>query len=404
MDYFLRIIKKYKCFHIIIISFVGIIFTETIKKNVTVSKRTMIELDGSYGEGGGSLTRVALALSTLTGQEFKVTNIRAGRKVPGLKAQHLHAIKALKEICNAETNDIDIGSKELHFNPGKIKRGIYEIDIGTAGSISLLLQALILPCMFAPGKVTLKVKGGTCGKWQASVDYLQNVLLPHLQRFVEKIELKVLRRGYFPKGGGLVSLEITPRFKLNKYDSFNALYEELQFKAAKIKLIQQGTLEQIRGVINVSSELEEKGVGERIKKVAVGNLKEYEIPINIREEYVQSLSTGGEIVLWALFSNEGRMDFDNPVILGAGALVERGKRSEEVGKEAVERLKVEIDASFPVDRYLADQLICFMGMLPGSEIEVREVSKHAHTNIYVVEKFLPVGIKVENNRISVEEK
>ena len=187
----------------------------------------MIELDGSYGEGGGALVRTALALSTLTGKEFRVTNIRAGRKKPGLKAQHLNAIKALEEICGAETNKISLGSTELHFKPGKLKRGIYDINIGTAGSISLLLQALVLPCMFAPGKITLNVKGGTCGKWQAPVDYLQNVLLPHLQRFPQKIELKVLKRGYFPKGGGEINLQISPRSKLYKDDSFTAFYEEL---------------------------------------------------------------------------------------------------------------------------------------------------------------------------------
>ncbi|MFH1275891.1 MAG: RNA 3'-terminal phosphate cyclase, partial [Candidatus Woesearchaeota archaeon] len=164
----------------------------------------MITLNGSFGEGGGALVRTALALSTLTGQEFKVDKIRSGRPNPGLKAQHLQAINALKQICNAETNEIKIGTTDLYYKPGKIKAGIYNIDIGTAGSISLLLQALILPCMFAPGKVTLNVTGGTCGKWQAPVEYLQNVLLPYLKKFVEKIEIKIIKRGYFPVGGGQV--------------------------------------------------------------------------------------------------------------------------------------------------------------------------------------------------------
>ena len=155
----------------------------------------MIQLDGSYGEGGGSLIRTALALSTLTKKPFKINNIRAGRPKPGLKAQHLTAIKALKEICNAKTKDFELGTTDFWYHPGKIKSGVYNINIGTAGSITLLLQALILPSMFAPNKITLKVTGGTCGKWQASVDYLQNVLLPHLKRFVSKIELKIMKRG-----------------------------------------------------------------------------------------------------------------------------------------------------------------------------------------------------------------
>ena len=365
----------------------------------------MIKLDGKYGTGGGALVRTALALSTLTGKPFAVDNIRAGKgDGGGLKPQHLHAIKALKEICGAETNQIEIGTKELTFTPGKIKRGIYEIDIGTAGSITLFLQAIILPCMFAPGKVTLKIKGGTCGKWQASVYYLQNVLLPQLQRFVDKIELKVIKKGYYPRGGGEVQLEINPRFKLNEYDSFAAFYEDLTFKTAKIKLNSQGELEQIRGIVNLSSELEEKEVGERTKTAAETSLKDYQVPINIRIEYGETFSIGGEIVLWGIFSQNGKVDFDNPVILAGDELIERNKRSEDIGKEAAKKLRVEIESKAAVDRNLGDQLISFMSLLPNSEIETREISNHTKTNIYVAEHFLDVGFKVDGNQIKVEEK
>jgi RNA 3'-terminal phosphate cyclase (ATP) len=119
----------------------------------------MIELDGSYGEGGGALMRTALALSTLTGKDIKVTNIRANRPKPALKMQHLKSIEILKEMCNAKTNNIKLGSTEIEFKPGKIKGGRYEVDIETAGSITLLLQSLILPALFAPSKVTLIVNG-----------------------------------------------------------------------------------------------------------------------------------------------------------------------------------------------------------------------------------------------------
>ncbi len=364
----------------------------------------MIILDGSYGEGGGALTRTALALSALTNQEFKVTNIRAGRKDSGLKAQHLTAIKTLKEFCRAETSNIDIGSTELHFKPGKIKKGIYDIDIGTAGSITLLLQALILPSLFAPGKVTFNITGGTCGKWQASVDYLQNILLPYLHRFVEKIELKVLKRGYYPKGQGLIRLEISPRFNIHRYESFSALADELPFKVSKIQLLEQGKLEQIRGIVNVSAELQEKEVGERIKNAIVGSLKQYSVPINIRVEYAKAESIGGEALVWGVFSTDGKVDYDNPIILVGDALVEKNKSSEEIGKEAADELKRQIDAGAAVDHHLVDQLIQFMGLLPGSKIKAGEVSKHAETNMYIVEKFLPVGFKVEKNMVSVEEK
>jgi len=364
----------------------------------------MIKLDGSYLEGGGALIRVALALSTLTGKPFEVEKIRSGRPQAGLKAQHLSAIKALKEICGAKTSDIELGTERFWYQPGKIKRGIYEVDIGTAGSISLFLQAIIFPCLFAPGKVTIKVKGGTCGKWQASVDYLQNVLLPHLRKFVEKIELKIIKRGYFPKGQGEIILEINPRFKISGYESFFQFSEDLIFKTAKTTLVEQGKLEQIRGNVNASLDLQDKEVAERIKKSAENCLRNYSVPINIRTEYQNTFSTGGEIVLWALFSKDGKMNFDNPVILGSDALIEKGKSSEEIGREAAERLKKEIDSKTAVDKNLADQLILFVALLPGSELNVMEITKHTQTNIYVTEKFLEVGFKIKGNIISVLEK
>ena len=364
----------------------------------------MISLDGNYGEGGGALVRTALALSTLTGRGFVVKNIRAGRSEPGLKAQHLTAIKALKEFCGAKTNEVEIGTQELYFNPGKIKRGIFEFNIGTAGSISLLLQAITLPALFAPGKVTFKIKGGTCGKWQASVDYVQNILYPYLQRFVEKIEMRIIKRGYYPQGGGEVVVEITPRFRLDEYGSYTALLEELLFKTAKIVLVKQGTLEQIKGIVNVSIELQEREVGERIKMAAENMLRHHHVPVNIRVEYTKAFSVGGEILLWGIGSNEGKVDYDNPILLGGDALIEKGKSSEEIGKEAAEELEQEIKSRAAVDYHLLDQLVLYMSLLPGSSIKGSKVSNHTLTNIYVVEKFLPVGFMVEGSNISVREK
>ena len=360
----------------------------------------MIELDGSYLEGGGALVRVALALSALTGQEFKVNNIRSGRAESGLKAQHLQAITALKKIGNAETNHLEIGSTELHFIPGKIQKGTYEIDIGTAGSIVLLLQALILPCLFAPGKITLKVKGGTCGKGQAPVEALQNILLPQLQRFVQKMELKVLKQGYYPKGGGEVQLEISPK---NTAVSLPLLYQELA-STPIFNLTRPGTLEQIRGIINCSTDLTEKKIAERIQHSAKMALKRYTVPVTIRMNYNQTLSTGGDIVLWAVFSHGQEVSSINPIILGSDAYLEKNKSSEQIGQEAAERLKKEIDSDAAVDRHVADQLIPFMALLPGSAIRASEITDHTRTNIYIAEQFLPVKFNILGNKISVQKR
>ncbi len=357
----------------------------------------MITLDGSYGEGGGSLVRVALALSVLTGKSFEVKNIRAGRPQPGLKAQHLEAISGLKRICDAQTNDVRLGSTELRFIPGKLKQGTFTIDIGTAGSISLLLQALLLPCLFAPGRITLKITGGTCGKWQASVDYLQHLLLPQLEKFVEKIEIKILKRGYYPRGGGEVQLSIFPKYAPSEVlEGFS--------QATRIRLIEQGKLEQLRGVINLSAELEEKQVAERIQNAATVSLQKYKVPLSLRLEHAKALSVGGEALLWVVFSKEGETLTDNPIILGADVLLEPRKSSEEIGKEVAQKLMQEIDSGCAVDPHLADMLIPFMALLPGSEIKTREVTDHSKTNMYVVEQFLPVKFSVEEGRISVEKR
>lgn len=355
----------------------------------------MIEIDGSSGEGGGQIARTAMAFSVLTGKEFRITKIRSGRRQPGLKAQHLEAIKALKEICGAETNEVEVGSTELMFKPGKIKKGVFEIDIKTAGSITLLLQALLLPCMFAPGKITLRIKGGTSGKWQASVDYLQNILLPHLKKFVEKISVKILKRGYYPKGGGETLIEISPKIRLNDYRNFEDFWTAAKKETVKINLTDQGKLEQIKGVVNCSKTLEKGKVAERIQKAAEMELTKLNCPADFRIEYAETLSPGGEIILWAVFSKKGEVDPHNPVILGGDALAEKEKSSEEVGKEAALELLSEINSNGCVDKHLGDQLLIFMSLLPGSKAKVSEITNHCKTNMRVIEKFLPVQFKVE---------
>ena len=145
----------------------------------------MIELDGSYLEGGGQIVRTALALSCITQKAFEVTNIRKGRKKPGLKNQHLFCIKALEELCNAKTGHAELGSEKLRFIPGKIKPKTLSIDIGTAGSISLLLQSLFIPTIFAKSKIKIKITGGTDVSWSPQFDYLQQVIIPQLRKYAD---------------------------------------------------------------------------------------------------------------------------------------------------------------------------------------------------------------------------
>lgn len=344
----------------------------------------MIYIDGSEGEGGGQMIRTALALSALTGLSFEATNIRAGRSKPGLKAQHLTAINALKQICNAQTNDIDLGSEKLRFIPNKIKGGKYEIDIGTAGSISLLLQALLVPCLFAPKKTTLTIKGGTCGLYQAPVEYTHHVLLPYLQRF-GKLDLRILKRGYYPKGGGEVEVSIAPATASTP---------------VPITFNKDSQLLKINGIAHASTDLAEAQVAERAAKAAKTILRKGNIPIIIQTEYQRTLSPGAGITLWATFSKPGANDLLNPIYVGADGLGEKGVRAESLGESTARALLNTINQGPVADPYLVDQLIPFMGLLPGSKIIAQEITGHTTSNIAIVERFLPVKFNIDGSTIT----
>src|SRR3989338_5702604 len=156
----------------------------------------MIELDGNHIEGGGQIVRTALALSTITGKPFKIHSIRKGRTASGLKNQHLYCIKALEKLCNAKTDGAVPGSENLTFIPGKFEAQKIEIDVETAGSITLLLQSLLLPSMFGSSKTTLTITGGTDVQWSQPFDYFAEILVPQMRKYAD-IDVKLLKRGYY---------------------------------------------------------------------------------------------------------------------------------------------------------------------------------------------------------------
>lgn len=347
----------------------------------------MINIDGKFGEGGGSIARVALALSTITKIPFEINDIRKGRSKPGLKAQHLHCIKALESLCNAKAEGAELGSLNLLFWPGKIKPRTLPIDIGTAGSITLLLQSLLIPSISADSTIRLKITGGTDVIWSPQFDYFNNVIVPQIRRYAD-IEVSLIKRGYYPKGCGKVDVKIKPRLENLK-------------DAPKIDLTNQPYLIQIKGISHASLDLQKANVAERQAMAAKSILNKLNCPIQIRTEYCDTLSTGSGITLWAIFSkNPDEIDFNNPIRIGSDTLGERGKKSEQVGKEAAEGLLTEINSKAPVDKHLADNLVPFIA-LAGGQIKVSAITSHTLTNIYVCEQFLGKIIKVdkENNII-----
>ncbi len=347
----------------------------------------MIQLDGSYLEGGGSIARVALALSTLTQQPFEINNIRKNRPQPGLKNQHLFCIKALEKLCNAKSEGAALGSTGLKYWPGKINGKTIDIDIETAGSITLFLQSVLLPSMFADKAVKFNIVGGTDVAWSPPYDYLANVFLPQIRKYAN-VECKLIKRGYYPKGSGKVQLAIKPIYKISDFSSFSEFHDNLKNNAGKINLAEQGYLIQIKGISHASTDLQNAQVAERQAKSAEMILNKYNCPIKIDLNYNETLSTGSGIALWAIFSkDQNEIDASNPIRLGADALGERGKKAEIVGEEAAKKLSAEIESKAPVDMHLADQLLQFLA-LTGGKIKTSKITAHTKTNVYTIEKFL----------------
>ena len=279
-------------------------------------------------------------------------------------------------------------STYLKYTPGKIEGKTIEIDIQTAGSIPLFLQSILLPSMFANKPVRLNVIGGTDGKWAASIDYFKEVFLPQLQKYAG-IDCRLIKRGYYPKANGKVELKIKPKYRISDFNSFEEFHNYLQQNAPKINLIEQGYLIQIKGISHSSADLQSSNVAERQAKAAEMALKNCNCPVNIRIEYNETLSTGSGITLWAIFSkSRDEINALNPIILGADALGERGKKAEIVGAEAANNLIKEMESKAPVDGHLADQILKFIALVSKSKIKTSKITDHAKTNIYAIEKFL----------------
>ena len=350
----------------------------------------MITIDGNYLEGGGQIVRTALALSTVTGLPFSVTGIRTGRKNPGLKAQHLHGVKALEALCHASSTGAELASTSLQYQPGTMEGRTLPIDIGTAGSIGLLMQTLLLPCCFSDSKVRLKITGGTDTRWSMPFDYVVQVLLPVLNPFADfKVEL--LKRGYYPKGGGKVDITITPKIHRDHFASPEDFITHLRLTCPPFNMTDPGTLLHIKGVSHASEDLKRGQVAERQAKAAKLDLRRPGVKIDISSQYHTTDSTGSGVVLWAEFSHSR---------LGADALGDRGIRAETVGQDAAQQLNTAINSNTPVDKHLCDNLIPFLGLV-GGQIKTSEVTDHALTNIYVTEQFLPVKFDVSGNTIMV---
>ncbi|MCD6177690.1 RNA 3'-terminal phosphate cyclase [bacterium] len=340
----------------------------------------MIEIDGSIGEGGGQILRTASALSVITNKPLHVFNIRKGREEPGLKTQHLLGLRALAQFSQGRLEGDFLGSKEIKFWPNQnFKRNI-SINIPTAGSITLLLQTLLLPGLFSQEGLEIRFRGGATDTFFApTIDYFRLVFLKILQKILpenSKIDIQIKKRGYYPEGGAELEVKIPP----------------LKGKLNSLNLLDRGNLRKISIYSGASELLKERKVAERqiagVKEI-LGKLK---LPIEEFIEYHKTQCPGSNICLVAEFEN---------TVIGADNLGRIGKKAEEIGKEVALDLINQEKSKACLDKHLADQILPYLALAEGkSQVTVSEITNHCKTNIWVIEKFIKGKFEIKENSIS----
>ncbi len=348
----------------------------------------MVEIDGSFGEGGGQILRYALVYSLLKKEPFRIFNIRKKRPNPGLKAQHLNILKALKMITDSEVKGDALGSLEVEFKPGKILGGKIFLDFQTAGSIPLFLQTILPVGIFSKNPLFLHLKGGTDVKGAMTFDYFENVILRIVSKIIEDIDIKILRRGYYPKGGGEVKIYLKGK---NSLSDFKDLNELRKFLKENLNLnFERGKVLKINGLISSSNSLKEKRVCERIKEKAENILisKGFR-DFHFKYSYEESLSPGCSFTIWVQLEGNG--------LIGNDILCEKGVPAENLAEICVNDL-LDMVLKNSVDYHLSDNLVLWLS-LAGGKIVIDKETEHFKTAVFVARKFLNFDLKKEGNSI-----
>ncbi len=310
-----------------------------------------LKINGEHGEGGGQIIRSAITLSCITKQPIHLENIRKNRKVIGLRPQHLTAIKIIQKITNAEVIGAEIGSTELKFIPGNVKSLELIEDVGTAGSVSLILQVLIPVVAISQKKLDLKIKGGTDVLWSPSIDYTQYVLREAYSRMGIKFTLELCKRGYYPKGGGEINLHVNPSNL--KSISFT------KRKTNSVKLICTYSKISIEKIKNEVKEIKQKLTKEN-----------FIVETEIKNE--EATDSGASMLIYSI---------DEHSIIGIDALFDKKTQKFDLNMDEFIKNSVGIDGN------LADMLVVTASLGHEKTIfRVKEISKHLETNLFVTSK------------------
>lgn len=327
----------------------------------------LVEIDGSMGEGGGQILRTAVALSAIAGRPIRIYNIRAKRENPGLRPQHLTAVKAVAAMSSGRLVGATIGSTELEFYPGRIAGGSYAFDVGTAGSVSLVLQSLMPLMAMAESPIEVKISGGTDVPMAPTIDYISEVLLRLLIALGYHFEIRVERRGHYPRGGGLIIARSRPA------------------SPRCMDIAERGSL--LRVALRSHASGLPSHVAERQADAAASLIKrELGVEPLVEKEVRGDGDVGSGIAVWAVFERS---------VMGGDALGAKGKRAEIVGEEAAKSLIEDIKTGAPLDRHASDMIPLYLSLARCQAVmRGAELTSHAATVLELL-KLLVDGFEYE---------
>jgi RNA 3'-terminal phosphate cyclase (ATP) len=345
----------------------------------------LVEIDGSYGAGGGQILRTALALSVFTEKAARISRIRARRKTPGLAPQHLTGVLAAARISEAEVVGAEIGSTEVTFSPRKsvFDEDSLTIDVtqaargGSAGSVTLILQNLLVPLALSGRRIDLVIKGGTHVAWSPPFDYFSDVFLPALSRMGLDAGCSLDEWGFYPVGEGRVAVRVAGIRSASGATSSHRWFQP-------VRLVERGDMIHVTGRAVVANLPKE--IADRMARRAAEILSEKGFHSDLRSLRVGGKSTGAGIFLTAQYEKTRA---------GFSALGKRGLPAERVALDACRELFAFDKSGAAVDRHLADQLLLPMALASGrSEMAVESVTAHLLANAYVIQRFAPAAIEI----------
>ncbi len=347
-------------------------------------------IDGGQYSGSGTIVRDAVALAAITGQAVRIHNIRARRKPPGLRAQHVTVVRAIAALCRGQLRGDTVGSSTLEFIPGStIAGGNYRFDIGTAGSTTMLASALLPVLLFARKPSSVVLLGGVFQDFAPSAFHFQQVLLPMLRQMGVQATLTIEQPGYVPTGGGCIHLQVTPP----------------EGPLAPVQQVDQGNILQVEGIA-LASHLKQRHVAHRMAQSCERRLQAHGFNPSIQrlEDEVEhpafhrvAPQPGAALAIWAHTSTGA--------IIGADMAGKPGRSSELIGERVAQQFLEDVASGATVDRHLADQWIPFAALAAGkSRVRLPAITDHVTTRLWVVELLLQVATRQEENLLTIEGK